>query len=263
MDKNPLVTICTTFWNAERFIHRALDSCLNQTYKNIEIVVVDDASTDGSKRVIGEYMARDSRIRYFRNDKRIGVSESFLRMAERATGDLAMVMGADDWLARDYIENGVRSFLEYPDIAGVIPDLTSLFEHENDVFTFGNRAHFSSKTHSAEWFIKRIYGSKMHLYISGYALVRAKDLVGAMDYYVKNYYRNPSKSVPEELRSFFRRAYGIDSMLFPEILTRYKSFVFNSSMNYIKIKYFIYLIGYGRLHSPTRGTNKIEIQLSI
>ncbi len=239
MNKNPLVSICTTFFNAERYIHRVIDSCLNQTYKNIEIVIVDDASTDGSENVIREYMARDPRVKYFKNDKRIGVSESFLKMSMLAKGDFSMVIGADDWLARNYIENGMRSFLAHPDTAGIIPKSMSLYEVSNDKFKFISVVldKFNSpKKFLSEWFIKRIYRPTC-LYVSGYALVRSKDLVSAMDYYIKNYYHNPSTSVPEELRSFFKRALGIDSVVLTEILTRYKNFVFDSSLNYIKVEH--------------------------
>ncbi len=239
MNKNPLVSICTTFFNAERYINRVIDSCLNQTYKNIEIVIVDDASTDGSERVIKEYMARDPRITYFKNDKRISVSESFLKMSMLAKGEFSMVIGADDWIARDYIENGVRSFLAHPDTAGIVPKSMSLYEVSNDKFKFISVVldKFSPpKTCLSEWFIKRIYRPTC-LYVSGYALVRSKDLVSAMEYYIKNYYHSPLASVPEELRSFFKRALGIDSVLLPEILTRYKNFVFDSSLNYIKVEY--------------------------
>jgi len=236
-NKNPLVSICATFFNSGRYIHRALDSCLNQTYKNIEVVIVDDASTDNSEKVLREYAGRDSRIKYFRNDKRIGLAESELQMFKLAKGDFSMMLGADDWLARHYIENGVATFLKHPDAAGVVPDLTTLFEYgDNDVFTFGGRQHFSPGTRSAGWFIRRMY-RPMHLFVSGFALVRSKDLVSALDYYVKNYYHSPSKSLPEELRGFFRRAFGMDAMTFPEILTRYKNFVFDGSLNYIKISH--------------------------
>ena len=89
---------------------------------------------------------------------------------------------------------------------------------------------------SAEWFIKRIY-RPMHFYISGFALVRREDFVSAMEYFFKNYYRNPSKAVlgSEELKDLFRRAFGIDTVLFSEVLTRHKNFVFDNSLNYIKI----------------------------
>ncbi|PIR57840.1 MAG: hypothetical protein COU71_01885 [Parcubacteria group bacterium CG10_big_fil_rev_8_21_14_0_10_38_31] len=231
----PLVSICTTFFNAGRYIHRALESCLNQTYKNLEVIVVDDASTDNSEEMVKKYASLDSRVKYFRNYERTGLAESEIKMFHLAGGKFAMMLGADDWLPRNYIENGVRAFLKYPDAAGIVPDLTTLIE-ENDsgIFTFESRKHFPQGTHSAEWFIKRMYKPE-HLYISALGLVRSEDLVRAFDYYIENYYKRDSKSLPEELRSFFKRAFGMDIVTFTEILTRYRSFVFNDSLNYIKI----------------------------
>jgi len=238
-NKNPLISICVTFFNSGRYIHRALESCLNQAYKNIEVVVVDDASTDNSEAVLREYAARDSRVSYYRNNKRIGLAESELQMFKFAKGEFSMMMGADDWLARDYIKNGVRSLLEHPDAAGVIPKMTSLLEVSNNKFKFLNNtfeAFIPPGIYSTKWFIKRMY-RPIHLFISTFALVRTKDYISAMDYYVKNYYYNPSKSTPEELKKFFKMAFGMDVAIFPEILTRYKNFVFDSSLNYIKIAF--------------------------
>ncbi|MDO8557235.1 MAG: glycosyltransferase family A protein [Candidatus Jorgensenbacteria bacterium] len=233
-DKNPLVSICATFFNAERYIYRFLESCLNQTYKNIEIVILDDASTDNSEKIIREYAGRDSRIKYYKNETNIRLAESLLKLFKLAKGDFSTMIGADDWLARDYVENGVRSFLKHPESAGVIPKVVSLFETRHNVFQYDTETDFPSRTYSAEWFMKHMY-HPIFLYISGFALVRSSDLVSGEEYHVKNYCRNTSESVPEELRGFFKRGYGTDSVLFPEILTRYKNFVFDNSMSYIKI----------------------------
>ena len=234
--KIPLVSICTTFFNAERYIYRLIESCLNQTYKNIELVIVDDVSTDGSQRVINKYAAQDSRIRYFKNNTNIALAESLWKLFKFAKGDFSMMIGADDWLARNYIENGVNSFLKHPDVAGVVPKVLNLSEVRHNTFQYVSKTNFPSKMYSAEWFMKHMY-RPVFLYISGYALVRSKDLVDAENYCIKNYYHNPSKSIPEELRDFFRRGYGTDSVLFPEILTHYKNFVFDNSLNYIKIEH--------------------------
>lgn len=233
-NNTPLVSICATFFNAERYIHRLINSCLNQTYKNIEIVIVDDASTDGSERVIREYMARDSRIKYFINDKRIGLALSLAKMFQLANGDFVMMIGADDWLARNYIENGVRSFLEHPDAAGIVPKLVSLREIDNDKFKFLNETSFPLKICSTEWFVRRIY-KPAHLYISALALARKEDMVSAMDYFLKNYCYNPPASIPEELKKFFWSGFGTDAIFFLEILTRYKNLVFDNTLNYMKI----------------------------
>ena len=59
---NPLVSISVPVYNAEKYLRKCLDSLVNQTLKNIEIVIVDDGSTDGSASICREYAERDSRI---------------------------------------------------------------------------------------------------------------------------------------------------------------------------------------------------------
>ena len=59
-NKQILVSICTTFRNGDQYIHRLIQSGLNQTYNAIEIVLVDEASTDLSQKIVEEYALRDS-----------------------------------------------------------------------------------------------------------------------------------------------------------------------------------------------------------
>lgn len=236
-NKNPLVSICTTFFNAEGYIYRLLESCLNQTYENIEVVIVDDASTDNSERVIREYMARDRRISYHKNNKNVGLAESELEMFRLAKGEFSMMLGADDWLAKNYIENAVKTFLEHPDAAGVVPKLVSLAETENGAFQFLNNAldkFIPPQIYSTEWFVENTYRPS-GLFVSALALTRTKDWADAIDYYVKNFYYNPPESAPDDLKKLFMMAWAVDIVMFLKILTRYKHFVFDSSLNYIKV----------------------------
>jgi glycosyltransferase involved in cell wall biosynthesis len=239
MTDKPLVSICTTYYNAERYLHRVFDSCLAQTYGNIELIVVDDASTDGSEEIVRGYMARDSRVKYFRNDTRVRVTESWVRMFRYSKGDLVMMIGADDWLARDYIEHGVRTFLAYPDCAGVIPQLVSLRETVTDAFTLltlTHRRYIPPKARSAAWFLKRLYRPR-HLYVSTYALMRREDMVTALDYYVRHFTNNQSPAIPAKLKDDFHRGFGTDSMFFPEIFRRRTHFVFDSAMRFLKVEH--------------------------
>ncbi|MBI2278856.1 MAG: glycosyltransferase family 2 protein [Candidatus Brennerbacteria bacterium] len=239
MSKNngPLVSICVTFSSAEEFIHRVFDSCLNQTYRNIEVVVVDNASTDGSERVVRKYAAQDPRIKYFRRAQMAGLSSRLLEMFQQAGGEFVMMIGADDWLARDYIKNGVQSFLDHPGVAGIVPRLINLSEIGGNQFkflseTFGD---FSPpRAYSAKWFVKRMYRSE-HLYISALALMRKEDAVKAMDYFVGHYCNKPLVGVPSELKGFWENGFGVDAILFLEVLTRYHNFVFDSSLRYLKV----------------------------
>ena len=115
--KSPLVSICIPVYNRPELIKRALDSCLNQTYKNIEIVVVDDASTDNTPEVVKSYAAKDARVKYYQNEKNLGMVPNWLRTFELATGDYLQHLGSDDQLSKDFVEEKVKIFQKYPDVA--------------------------------------------------------------------------------------------------------------------------------------------------
>ena len=68
----PRVSIGLPVFNAERYLAEALDSFLNQTFTDFELIISDNASTDQTQTICRDYMARDQRIRYFRNEKNQG-----------------------------------------------------------------------------------------------------------------------------------------------------------------------------------------------
>ncbi len=102
-DFNPLVSICIPIFNGGSFVSRALESSINQTYKNIEIIVVDNASTDNTRKIIDSYIAKDKRIKYFRNDFNIGAIKNFLKSFQFASGEYVQLLCHDDWLSKNYI----------------------------------------------------------------------------------------------------------------------------------------------------------------
>ena len=67
MDKNPLVSIILPVYNGERYLKQSIESCLNQTYKNIELIIVNDCSTDSTSLIIDEYLLKDNRVRVIDN----------------------------------------------------------------------------------------------------------------------------------------------------------------------------------------------------
>ena len=233
--EQPLVSICVTFFNAGKLIRRILDSSLNQTYQNIEIIIVDDASVDDSEKIISEYIVRDKRVKYFRNTKRIFIIESLLKALELAKGEFVIWPGADDWLSRDFIANGVRNFLKHPDAAGIVPKLISLRGVDRDKFEFFNEVEFPSKIYPAKWFLRKMHKGGRFINPTLYSLVRKEDMVSALKYFLKNYCDDPS--LPEEFRKFASRAYGIDFMYFTEILSRYNNFVSDNSLVFIKLEH--------------------------
>ena len=77
MRKKPKVSILLNCYNEERFIKRSIKSVVNQTFKNWELVVWDDASTDNTVKIIKQF--KDKRIKLFRNKKNLGLGKSRIR----------------------------------------------------------------------------------------------------------------------------------------------------------------------------------------
>ncbi len=97
--KPPLVSIVLCTYNGSRFLAAQLDSLLAQTYRNIEIVAVDDASADDSVAVLNRYAERDARIRVVVNSANLGFARNFESSLERSRGEFIAPCDQDDiWL---------------------------------------------------------------------------------------------------------------------------------------------------------------------
>ncbi len=103
MTYRPLISIMITIYNAEDTLSKCLDSILMQTYDNLEIVIVDDGSTDGSARLIRDYVEKDGRIRFFQTENR-GISSARNTALREVTGDWVTVVDRDDWIDLDCYE---------------------------------------------------------------------------------------------------------------------------------------------------------------
>ncbi len=105
---NPLVSICIPTYNSSIFLQHTLNSVLSQSYKNLEVILCDDASTDNTIEIIESY--QDYRIKLFRNPKNLGVAENWNRCISLANGDFIKMMGADDILYPDCIKEQTAIF---------------------------------------------------------------------------------------------------------------------------------------------------------
>ena len=90
------ISIIVPIYNAERYLQRSLDSILNQTYRNLEIILVDDGSTDGSAGIMEEYAKQDGRIIIFRQAHNMGLVRARKTGVRLATGDYISYVDADD-----------------------------------------------------------------------------------------------------------------------------------------------------------------------
>ena len=90
------VSVIIPIYNAERYLKKTLDSVLAQTYENIEIVLVDDYSSDNSAKIIAKYQETDSKIIYFRQPQNMGAGVARNKCLELATGQYVAFLDSDD-----------------------------------------------------------------------------------------------------------------------------------------------------------------------
>ena len=103
-------------YNVEEYLPRAIESILNQTYKNLEIILVDDGSTDHCGLICDEYAKKDSRIIVIHKENG-GIASAIKAGAQAATGEYTIVFGPDDWLERNAYEMVAADIEKYhPDI---------------------------------------------------------------------------------------------------------------------------------------------------
>src|SRR5690606_6691308 len=104
MTDKPLISVITPIYNSEKFLETALMSVQNQTYPNWELILIDDASTDGSERIARKFYSEDSRIHYEKLNVNSGPAVSRNRATEVANGDFIAFLDSDDFWAPDKLE---------------------------------------------------------------------------------------------------------------------------------------------------------------
>lgn len=112
----PKVTVLMAVYNAADFLPESLGSLLRQTHRDLQIVCIDDASTDQSLKLLKEYAARDSRIEVLCLDENHGQAYARNQGLQQARGELTCMLDADDWLDDDAIEQAVVRFTDDVDV---------------------------------------------------------------------------------------------------------------------------------------------------
>jgi glycosyltransferase involved in cell wall biosynthesis len=111
---DPLVSILIPTYNGERFLRAALRSAVEQSYKNLEILVGDDASTDRTPEIIATVAASDPRVRVIRHETNVGAFGNPIRLFEQARGEYVKYLLHDDVLATDCVKDLVRGIESTP-----------------------------------------------------------------------------------------------------------------------------------------------------
>lgn len=106
--KAPLVSVCMPLYNTERFVGEAIQGVLSQTYRNLELIICDNCSTDRSLEIVERFAREDSRVRLVRNRRNLGYAGNLHKVMSLAQGDFVIVHCADDLSAPTGIEKMVK-----------------------------------------------------------------------------------------------------------------------------------------------------------
>lgn len=110
----PLISIITTSYNYERYIGRSIESVLQQSYGNWELIIVDDCSSDGSWDAISQY--KDPRIRAFRNEVNLGACATYNKAYSHCSGSLIASLDSDDVFLPEKLAIQAAEFERHPEI---------------------------------------------------------------------------------------------------------------------------------------------------
>lgn len=101
-NNNDLISIVVPIYNVEKYLNKCIDSILSQEYKNIEIILVDDGSTDNSGKICDDYTKKDNRIKVIHKENG-GLSDARNVGMEKAIGEYIAFIDSDDYIGKDYI----------------------------------------------------------------------------------------------------------------------------------------------------------------
>ncbi len=122
----PLVSIGMPVFNGENYVAQAIESILAQSFRDFELIICDNASTDGTGAICAGFAARDRRIRYVRNVRNLGAGPNFDRCFHVARGTYFQWAAHDDMLAPDYVARAVAALQANPAAVLCVAGITEI-----------------------------------------------------------------------------------------------------------------------------------------
>jgi glycosyltransferase involved in cell wall biosynthesis len=133
MNNIPLVSIGMPVYNGKPFVKEALDSLLAQDYPNFELIISDNASTDGTRELCLDYAKRDSRVRYYRNSENLGSLANWSRVFALSKGEYFTWAAHDDVWEPTYFSTLARLLDDNPDAVLAFSAFNSINEHGQEL----------------------------------------------------------------------------------------------------------------------------------
>lgn len=130
-----VVSVLVAVYNSAQYLRECLDSLLGQTYQSLEIICIDDASTDGSLAILKEYQQKDSRVKVLHQERNQGQAVARNRGLEVATGEWVATVDSDDWLAPDAIVKAMEALAADASIDAAVFQLMEYYG-EDDCYPY-------------------------------------------------------------------------------------------------------------------------------
>ena len=128
----PLVSILIPVYNREKFIQETMDSALNQTYENIEIIAVDNKSTDKTYEILKKYAEEYKNIRIYQNEKNLGPVRNWRKCLEYAKGEYVKFLFLEDLIDETFIEKTLPYLVNYEDVGFVFTRTEFFFSYKSE-----------------------------------------------------------------------------------------------------------------------------------
>jgi len=124
--KNTIISIGLPVFNGEKFLREKIESILDQTFQDFELIISDNASTDKTKEICQEFLEKDQRIQYFRQEKNIGSVKNFEFVLEKAKFEYYIATAVDDQISNNYLESNLEMIRKNENCIGSVGK-TNLF----------------------------------------------------------------------------------------------------------------------------------------
>lgn len=161
------ISIGLPIYNGEKFLKEAIDSILNQTFEDFELIISDNASTDNTEAICREYAAKDSRIRYYRNQQNLGAAKNYNNVFELSKSKFFKWANHDDIHAPEFLEKCLNALEQNSSAVLAFPKSILIDEHGEHTDRLFYRLNINSSSpyerlkryHECTWY-KEINGGK-------------------------------------------------------------------------------------------------------
>ena len=159
-----VIDILMATYNGEKYLREQIDSILNQTYSNFRLLISDDCSKDGTRKILEEYEKKDNRIIVFYQEKNLGYVKNFEFLLTKVENEIYALSDQDDVWNSDKVEKSVKKLkdsnadLVFTDLEVVNEKLETLYPSYNDYMIFSRKISKFTNSYLLEYLYNTITG---------------------------------------------------------------------------------------------------------